>query len=159
MSLREPIGSDHQLARLLQIGVVLEEVIEARSNKHHQSSARLDPALEALLEDAIERAKTHRERLESLIANLDAESVAYEEIEPLVEAQYQVDQDFDDIIYDQLCNAETAYKFFDDLLGAIEESEDRFGIEYERLRSVVHALRESEARGVEDVADLMEGQA
>lgn len=158
VSLRQPIGTDHQLARLLQIGVVLEEVIEARTSKHVQTTEELDPALAALLEDAIARAKDHRQQLEALIADLDADSVAYDDIETLVEAQYQADQDFDDIIYDQLCNAETAYKFFDDLLGAIEESDATFGVEYDQLRSVVLELRDAEARGVEAVTDLMEAQ-
>lgn len=33
MSVTRAVGSDHQLARLLQIGMVLEEVVEARAYK------------------------------------------------------------------------------------------------------------------------------
>ncbi|WP_135661519.1 ferritin-like domain-containing protein [Halorhabdus rudnickae] len=159
MSVREPIGSLHQLARLLQIGVVLEEVVEARASKHRQTDEQLDPALDALLEDAIQQARTHRRRLESVIEDIEAESVAYEDIEPLVEAQYQADQDFDDIIYDQLCNAETAYKFFDDLLEALETTDATFSVDGDRLRSIVLELRDAEAAGVESVTDLMEAQS
>ncbi|WEL17373.1 MULTISPECIES: ferritin-like domain-containing protein [unclassified Halorhabdus] len=158
MSLREPIGSDHQLARLLQIGVVLQEVIEARSTKHLESSEAIGAELETLLETAVTQANQHRARLETLIADLDADSVDYEDIEPLVEAQYQADQNFDDILYDQLCNAETAYKFFDDLLGALETSDTDYGVDHEELVSVLETLREAEARGVETVTDLMEAQ-
>lgn len=158
MSLSQPISSDHQLGRLLQIGVVLQEVVEARARKHLESTEDLDADLESLLETAVERATTHRERLETLIADLDTETVDYEDIEPLVEAQYQADQDFDDILYDQLCNAETAYKFFDDLLGALDTSDTDFGVDREELVSVLETLRESEARGVETVTDLMEDQ-
>ncbi|QGN06878.1 ferritin-like domain-containing protein [Halorhabdus sp. CBA1104] len=159
MSLREPIASDHQLARLLQIGVVLQEVIEARSSKHIESNDDLDGELHGLLEDAIEQANAHRQRLETLIGDLDADSVAYEDIEPLVEAQYQADQDFDDIVYDQLCNAETAYKFFDDLLDALAESEATVGIDSDDLGRTLEDLREAEARGVEAVTDVMEERA
>jgi len=158
VSLSQPISSDHQLGRLLQIGVVLQEVVEARARKHLESTEDLDADLESLLETAVERATTHRERLETLIADLDTETVDYEDIEPLVEAQYQADQDFDDILYDQLCNAETAYKFFDDLLGALDTSDTDFGVDREELVSVLETLRESEARGVETVTDLMEDQ-
>ncbi|WP_136687969.1 ferritin-like domain-containing protein [Halorhabdus amylolytica] len=156
MSLRQPVSSDHQLARLLQIGVVLQEVVEARARKHLESTDDLEGDLEPLLEAAVERANSHRERLETLIEDLEADSVAYEDIEPLVEAQYQADQDFDDIIYDQLCNAETAYKFLDDLVGAIEESDASFGVDRQHLRTVLEELREAEANGVEAVTDLME---
>ncbi|WP_181686483.1 ferritin-like domain-containing protein [Halorhabdus salina] len=159
MSLREPIASDHQLARLLQIGVVLQEVIEARSSKHIESNDGLEGELHALLEDAIDQANTHRRRLETLIDDLDANSVAYEDIEPLVEAQYQADQDFDDIVYDQLCNAETAYKFFDDLLDALAESEASVGIDSDELEQTLGDLRGAEARGVEAVTDVMEERA
>ena len=157
MTLQRPVTSDHQLGRLLQIGVVLEEVVEARARKHLESSDDFDAELETLLEDAATQANQHRARLESLIAGLEAESVDYEDIEPLVEAQYQADQDFDDIIYDQLCNAETAYKFLDDLLGALEASDTEFSVDREELVSMLETLREAEARGVETVTDLMEG--
>jgi hypothetical protein len=159
VSLREPIASDHQLARLLQIGVVLQEVIEARASKHVESSEELEAEVTSVLEDAIDQANTHRRRLETLITDLDADSVAYEDIEPLVEAQYQSDQDFDDIVYDQLCNAETAYKFFDDLLEALAESEASFGVDSDELRTTLTDLREAEARGVEAVTDVMEDRA
>lgn len=158
MSLHQPIASTHQLARLLQIGVVLQEVIEARTGKHVQATDSDESDLLDLLGDAIDRAKTNRRRLETLIDDLEADSVAYEDIEPLVEAQYQADQDFDDIIYDQLCNAETAYKFFADLLEALEESDAEYGVADEDLRGVLLDLREAEARGVEAVTDLMEAR-
>jgi len=155
VSLRDPVSSDHQLARLLQIGVVLQEVIEARARKHLESTDDLEEDLESILEAAVDRANTHRGHLETLIDDLEADSVAYRDIEPLVEAQYQADQDFDDIIYDQLCNAETAYKFLDDLCGALEESDADFGVEREHLRTVLEELREAEANGVEAVTELM----
>jgi len=157
VSLTVPVGSDHQLARLLQIGIVLEEVVEARASKHAcDASADLTEDVRAMLEDAAEESADHRDRLEDLVEELDAETVAYEEIEALVEAQYEADEDFDGVLYDQLCNEETAYKFYDDLIDAVEASDVRFGIDRDRLLDTLAAIREEEADGVEEVTELME---
>ena len=158
MSLTQPVASDHQLARLLQIGMVLEEVVEARSHKHYEALGddELDPDIVALLEDAAEESGEHRRRLEALVGGLDADPVAYEEIETLVAARYESDTDFDGVLYDQLCNEETAYKFYDDLIAAIEGSDIRFSIDRERLLDVLRDIRTDERDGVEDVTELME---
>ena len=157
MSLTVPVGSDHQLARLLQIGVVLEEVVEARAAKHAElSEADLDADVREMLTDASAESADHRARLEELIDELDAETVPFEEIETLVEAQYEVDRDFDGVLYDQLCNEETAYKFYDDLIEAVEASDVDFGVDRERVLETLRAIREEEADGVEEVTKLME---
>jgi len=154
VSLQRPIGSDHQLARLLQIGVVLEEVVEARAVKHARESVE-DRTLIEFLEDAAAESATHRDRLEDLIADLEAETVPFDEIERLVEAQYEADEDFDGVLYDQLCNEETAYKFYDDLIAAIETSEAEFAIDRDRIVATLSEIREEEAEGVEEVTALM----
>ena len=161
MSLSYPVASDHQLARLLQIGMVLEEVVEARAYKHHETldEAELDEEIVSLLGEAAEESAEHRRRLEGLVDELDADPVAYDEIEELVAAQYESDTDFDGVLYDQLCNEETAYKFYDDLVAAIESSDVRFTIGRDRLLSVLREIREEEKEGVEDVTELMETRA
>jgi rubrerythrin len=156
VSVARPVGSNHQLARLLQIGVVLEEVVEARAARHARSTPGLDGELRDLLEDASEESAEHRARLERLIDDLDAETVPFEEVEALVESQYEAGDDFDGVLYDQLCNEETAYKFYDDLIESIENSEAQFGIERDRLLDVLSSIREEEAEGVEEVTELME---
>ena len=158
MSLSYPVASDHQLARLLQIGMVLEEVVEARAHKHHETldEEELDEEIVSLLGEAAEESAEHRRRLEGLVDELDADPVAYDEIEELVAAQYESDTDFDGVLYDQLCNEETAYKFYDDLVAAIESSDVRFTIGRDRLLSVLREIREEEKEGVEDVTELME---
>jgi len=160
MSVSHRVGSDHQLARLLQIGIVLEEVVEARAHHHYQSLTPddLDSEIETLLSDAAEESADHRDRLESLIADLDAESIPFEDIEALVEAQYAQTkpEDFDGVLYDQLCNEETAYKFYDDLVAAIEESDAQFSVDRARLLDVLRSIREEEADGVEEVTQVME---
>ncbi|MFC6836211.1 ferritin-like domain-containing protein [Halomarina ordinaria] len=163
MSVAHPVASDHQLARLLQIGMVLEEVVEARSAKHAQTLGEdeLDDELYALLEHAAEESADHRARLEALVDELDADPVPFDQIETLVEAQYgqTKPEDFDGVLYDQLCNEETAYKFYDDVIAAIETSDASFGIERDRLVTVLSAIREEEAEGVEEVTKLMETRA
>jgi rubrerythrin len=161
MSLGERVADDHQLARLLQIGVVLEEVVEARAAQHNRSFARgdddaPDEEIAELLDHAAEESAEHRRRLEALIDDLDAESVPYEEIETLVRGQYVGPDDFDGILYDQLHGEETAYKFYDDLLGAIEDSDADFGVDRERLVETLREIRAEEEEGVQRIADLME---
>ena len=94
--------------------------------------------------------------IRSLVDGLDADPVAYEEIETLVAAQYESDTDFDGVLYDQLCNEETAYKFYDDLITAIEGSDVELTIDRERLLETLREIRRDERDGVEDVTALME---
>jgi rubrerythrin len=159
VSLQSPVGSDHQLARLLQIGVVLEEVVEARAAKHAGECEDISEAVRQFLTEAAAESAGHRDRLEGLIDDLHAESIPFEEIERLVEAQYEAESDFDDVLYDQLCNEETAYKFYDDLIDAIEASDASFSIERDRLLSELASIRDEEAEGVEEVTELMEAES
>ena len=163
MSVATRVSSDRQLARLLQIGIVLEEVVEARAYHHHNSlspeeQAELDDGIEELLSHAAEESAEHRERLEALIDELDAESIAFEEIEALVRGQYgqTKPEDFDGILYDQLHREETAYKFYDDLIEAIEESSVEFGIERDQLLGTLREIRAEEEEGVREVTVIME---
>ena len=162
MSLGQQVDSDRQLARLLQIGIVLEEVVEARASRHYQSLAAeertLDAELEALLEGAAEESADHRQRLETLIEGLAVESVPFDEIESLVEARYgqTKPEDFDGVLYDQLCNEETAYKFYDDLIEAIEASDAEFSVDREHVVEVLRGLRAEERDGAEEVTQIME---
>jgi len=164
VSVDQQVGSDHQLARLLQIGVVLEEVVEARAYRHYKSLAEedrdLDADVEVLLEDAAQESAHHRKRLQELVDELDAESIPFEDVETLVEARYgrTKPEDFDGVLYDQLCNEETAYKFYDDLIDAIEASDAAFSVDRERVRSVLTEIRDDEAEGVEEVTQVMEAR-
>ncbi|WP_089694680.1 rubrerythrin [Halogranum gelatinilyticum] len=162
MSVGNQVTSDHQLARLLQIGIVLEEVVEARAYHHYQSleeeDRELDEELEQLLEHAAEESAEHRKRLEAVIDDLDAESIPFKDIEKLVEAKYgkTKPEDFDGVLYDQLCNEETAYKFYDDLIAGVETSDATFSVDREELLDVLRGIREEEAKGVEEVTKIME---
>ena len=160
MSVGYQVTSDHQLARLLQIGIVLEEVVEARAYHHYEEldEEALDEEIRDLLSHAAEESADHRNRLEAVIDRLNVDSVPFEEIEALVEAQYgqTKPEDFDGVLYDQLCNEETAYKFYDDVIEAIEASDAQFTIDREELVATLTAIRDEEAEGVEKVTNIME---
>jgi len=156
MSLQAHLSSDHQLARLLQIGAVLEEVVEARAAKHASESEGIDGELRSLLEEAAAESAQHRKRIEDLIEQLDADTIPFDEIQRLVEQQYEAEEDFDGVLYDQLCNEETAYKFYDDLIEAIVTSEAEFSLDRDRLLAVLREIRAEEEAGVEEVTRLME---
>lgn len=163
MSLEHRVDSDRQLGRLLQIGVVLEEVVEASAYHHYHSLSDeerdvIDPAIVELLDDAADESAEHREQLEAMIAELDAESIPYETIQALVTDHWGGTDtaDFDDILYDQLHGEESAYKFYDDLIESIEASDATFGIERERLLSTLRQIRDDEEEGVREVTEIME---
>lgn len=159
VSVGQRVTTDDQLARLLQIGIVLEEVVEARAYHHYQSlDEALDEEIETLLEDAAEESADHRERLETLIDGLGVDSVPFDEIESLVDARYgrTRPEDFDGVLYDQLCNEETAYKFYDDLIEAIHESDADFSVDREELLDTLETIREEESEGVREVTEVME---
>ncbi len=164
MSLGQRVTTDHQLTRLLQIGVVLEEVVESRAAHHLESLPEaeresIDSEVRALLDEAAAESADHRDRLEGLIDQLDAETVSYEEINALVDARYGPPEDTDGVLYDQLCNEETAYKFYDDLIEAIEASEASYAIDRDELLKTLRDIRAEEREGVEDVTDIMERRA
>jgi rubrerythrin len=165
MSLGQRVADDHQLARLLQIGVVIEDLVESRAQHHLDSLSPpeepIDEDVRALLEAAVERSTDHRGRLEGIIDDLDVDPVPYEEIDDLVEATYAqtAPEDFDDLLYDQLCNEETAYKFYDDLIEAIEGSDADFELDTDRVLTVLREIREDEEGGVERVTEIMERRA
>ncbi|NEU57345.1 ferritin-like domain-containing protein [Halorussus sp. MSC15.2] len=162
MSVGQRVSTDHQLARLLQIAMVLEEVVEVRAARHYEtlSPEERDEDVEELLDEAREESAAHRKQLESLIDQLDAEAVPLEEIEMLVEGHYAQTgpEDFDGVLYDQLHGEETAYKFYDDLIEAIEVSDTEFTLDREELLTTLKAIREEEAEGVEEVTQVMEAR-
>ena len=162
MTVNDRVSTGNQLTRLLQIGVVLEEVVEVRAARHYEtlSPDERDEDIEALLEESREESAEHRQHLEALIDELDAEAVPLDEVEALVEATYAQTgpEDFDGVLYDQLHGEETAYKFYDDLIEAIEASDADFGLDREQLLATLKAIREEEAEGVEEVTAVMEAR-
>ena len=154
MSLHRPaVTSDRQLVRLLQIGVVLEELVETDATRGVSSAE--DPAVGEMLREAATEAARHREQLETLIGEVDA-SADEAALAELVEAQYTPDEESDGVLYDQLAAEETAFKFYDDLLAAIEAADVAFSVDRERLVATLERIRADEKDGVETVTELMD---
>ena len=164
MSVSESVATDEQLARVLQIGVVLEELVEARAYEHYRSLAEeaddVDGAVEELLLEAREESGEHREYLEGLIEELDAESLPYGEIEALVREKYgrSRPESIDAVLEDQLASEETAYTFYDGVIAAIESGDADFSIDRDRLLEVLRRIQVEEAQGVEEVSEVMEAR-
>ena len=58
-----------------------------------------------------------------------------------------------------MANEETAYKFYDDLIDAIEASDAGFAVDRDRLLETLYSIREEEKEGVEEVTEIMEHRA
>ena len=164
MSVSESVATDQQLARVLQIGVVLEELVEARAYEHYRALADeaddVDEAVEELLLEAREESGEHREYLEELIEELDAESIPYGEIEALVREKYGVSkpESIDGVLQDQLTSERTAYIFYDGVIAAIESGEADFSVDRGRLIDVLRRIQDEEAEGVEEVSEVIEAR-
>lgn len=158
VSVAAKVDSDTQLARLLQIGIVLEDVVEARAARHYRRlpESQRHRTVEELLAAAQSESEAHRDRLATIVDELEAESVPTDRVKTLVAEQYAPPGDTDGVLYDQLHGEETAYKFYDDLVTAIEEGDASFSVDRERVLAVLRDLREDEADGVEAVTKLME---
>ena len=168
MSLTQSVASDQQLARVLQVGVVLEELVEARAYEHYRALAQeaeaegrgVDEEVEELLLEAHEESREHRDRLAALVSDLSAESLAHGEIEALVREKYgqSKPESFDAVLHDQLTSEETAYNYYDGVIAAIEAGDADFSVERDRLLSTLRDIRAEEAEGAEEVNEVIEAR-
>ena len=163
MSISQSVGSDQQLARVLQVGVVLEELVEARAYEHYRALALeagegVEEDVEELLLEAREESGEHRSRLEALVTELNAESLPHGEIESLVREKYgrSAPDSIDAVLHDQRASEETAYNYYDSVIAAIEASDADFSIDRDRLVSTLREIRAEEAEGAEEVGELIE---
>jgi len=158
------VESDERLARVLQVGVVLEELVEARAYEHYRSLAeegeRIDEEIEEMLLEAREESGEHRERLETLIDDLAAESVPFAEIEALVQEKYgrSKPESIDEVLADQHASEETAFNYYDGVIDAIEASETDFGLDRDRLLATLRDIRAEEAEGAEEVKEVIDAR-
>jgi hypothetical protein len=158
MSLKSPQKSDQQIIRLLQIGIVLEEIIEARAAERAPRAADVDEQGRALLEESASEAARHGERIERAVERLDANRTSLDDVATLVADQYEADRDFENPLYELLCNAETAFKHYDDLVTTIDGLHADAAGGPERLRPVLEDLRREKAQRVRQITELMDTQ-
>lgn len=153
--------NESELVRLLQTGYVLEGIVEGRSDYHQRlpviDSTRMATVWE-LLEEAHVESREHRNRLQELIDSFDASCIGPEEIELLVETQYdrKTVESVDDVLHDQLLGELSAYKFYDEVLAAIAESDTSFGVNHDELITVLEEIRTEELEGVNETLSVMD---
>lgn len=111
-----------------------------------------------LLEEARVESREHRNRLQELIDSFDVSCIAPEVIERLVETRYDREtvESVDDILRDQLLGELSAYKFYDELLAAIAESDTSFGVDRDELTTVLEDIRAEELEGVDETLSVMD---
>jgi hypothetical protein len=153
--------SEAELVRLLQIGYVLEGIVEGRSD-YHQRLPVIDSthmgAVWELLEEAHIESREHRNRLQHLIDSLNASCISPEVIEGLVETRYDREtvESVDDVLHDQLLGELSAYTFYDELLTTIAESDTAFSVDHDELVTVLEEIRAEEREGVDETIAVME---
>jgi rubrerythrin len=164
MNIEVRCASEDQLVRLLQVGVVLEEVFEARAGQHSKhfiaANDRItDDEVSDILTEAKEESAEHRYRLESLIDELDANTVPFEQIQTLVAEKYGETKPnrFNGLLHDQYHSEKSAYNFYDNLIRSIENSDTEFSVSRERVLETLRTIRREEKEGADRVKELIRG--
>ncbi len=118
------IPDSRALARLLQIGVVIEEYAEEKSARLLSDDVDSE-AREALL-DSLRESEEHRDRLVELVslvgADVDPETVE-ERVKEAVESEVEEPDDEREALEQQLESELLAYRFYDNVLDAIDGSD------------------------------------
>lgn len=156
MSLKSPRKANRQLVRLLQICLVLEEIVEARATKQARQLEHLDEEVRAVLEENAEESARHRQRIVDLVEGIDAHAVPFDEVQQLVDEQYETEKNCENPLYDQLCNAKAAFKLYDTLIETLTDRHSEPGVDSEYLISVLKELRTEESKSVQEITRLLE---
>ncbi len=142
------------LARLLQVGVVIEEYAEEKSARLLADSVD-DDVRDTLLE-SLEESTEHRDRLVELVsrvgADVDPETVE-ERVRDAVEASVEEPADEVEALERQLESELMAYEFYDDVLTAIDDSD--FGcMDRDTVDEVTSTLSEIRDDELEDAREI-----
>lgn len=150
---RVAVPSEEDLARLLQIGVVIEEYAE-------EKSARLlteeigDDEVRGMLDEALEESDEHRNRLLGLLRGV-GEDVDEDRVENLVrdtvEAKVGELNDSDEALRHQLESERLAYSYYDSLIEACRASDS---IDDAVLGDVLETLEEIREEELEDAEKI-----
>jgi len=148
--------TDERLARLIQVGFVLEAIVEERSDRHRHALARDRPGADLvrhLLAEAHEESTCHREQLASLLGALGADAPSAETLSTLAETDSgSVPASTEAALYDQLWSELAAYRFYDAVHErlVVAESLD-LSVPPPAVAAVVEELRLEERQGVYEV--------
>jgi len=154
---RVAVPSEDDLARLLQIGVVIEEYAEEKSARL-LSDAVDDESVRDMLDESLEESDEHRRRILDVVRRMGAD-VDEGHIESLVrdavEANVDTPSNPDEALRQQLDSERLAYSYYDSLIEACRASES---IDDETLAEVVETLediREDELEDAEKIENVL----
>ncbi|MDZ7687325.1 MAG: ferritin-like domain-containing protein [Halobacteriales archaeon] len=150
---RVAVPSEDDLARLLQIGVVIEEYAEEKSARL-LSDAVDDGSVREMLGESLEESDEHRRRILKVVRRMGAD-IDEEHVESLVrdavEANIDTPRNSDEALRQQLDSELLAYSYYDSLIEACLASEN---IDDETLAEVVETLEEIREDELEDAEKI-----
>ncbi|MFP4633234.1 MAG: ferritin-like domain-containing protein [Halobacteriota archaeon] len=154
---RRGIPDVEALARLLEIGVVIEEYAEEKSARLLSSEVDDAETREVLL-GALDESLEHRDRLVELVAlvggDVDAETVE-RRVREAVESSVDEPTDEAEALRRQLESELMAYEFYDSVLDALDEAEMNC-VDSREVERVTSTLREIRSDEMEDARELRE---
>lgn len=151
---RVAVPSEKDLARLLQIGVVIEEYAEEKSARL-LSDAVDDEGVREMLDESLEESDEHRRRILDVVRRMGAD-VDEDHVESLVrdavEANVEEPANPDEALRQQLGSERLAYSYYDSLIEACRASER---IDDGTLTDVLDTLEDIREDELED-AEMIE---
>lgn len=150
---RVAVPSEDDLARLLQIGVVIEEYAEEKSARLLSDEVD-DAKVRETLEEALDESDEHRRRLLSLVRDIGEdvdESRVEERVRDAVEAKVPSPAGSDEALRQQLQSERLAGEYYDSLIRACRASDS---IDEETLEDVVETLEEIRDDEFEDAEKI-----
>ncbi|MDQ2052521.1 hypothetical protein RBH26_18830 [Natronolimnohabitans sp. A-GB9] len=145
--------TDDDIIRLLQIGYVLEGIVEARSDRHTTNEVFDRTITRRLLADARDESRQHRRQIGALLESLGAECSSSQQIEKRIKSHYcpaEID-DRCDILQDQFYSELSAYRFYDAVLNEIQANATALSIDIDNVVTVLEEIRAEELEGVFEV--------
>lgn len=154
---RVAVPSEDDLARLLQIGVVIEEYAEEKSARLLSESVD-DEGVREMLGESLEESDEHRRRILDVVRRMGAE-MDEEHVENLVrdavEANVDEPANPDEALRQQLGSERLAYSYYDSLIEACRASDS---IDDETMAEVLDTLediREDEREDAEKIETVL----
>jgi len=145
------LPKEKDLARLLQMGVVVEEYAEEKSARLLGESVE-DDEVRAELQDPLNESGEHRDILAELVQEVGAD-IDKERVERLVreavEAEVDEPKDGEKALRQQLETERLAYSFYDNLIEACRAS--KWADEYEDILSVLSDIRRDELEDANEI--------
>lgn len=153
---------DEHIVRLLQVGYVLEAIVEGRSGQH-RNSLPTGPSgthlAQSLLAEVNEESRRHREQLTSILESLNAEPPCAETVSGLVKTNYEFTHATTGaILYDQLCSELSAFRYYDGVHEWLIDERARLDLPVPPavVLATVEDIRQEEREGFHDVLDAIE---